>query len=500
MRFDPDGTRLPIKVDSTSNGEFVPTALSRAAQAANRRAQEAVGQVARRLGLTRRDFLTRSTGAAATLLAFNEAHAAFGATGGRFALPAEAAYEQAAADSILADDAQLVFDMQLHCMDPAGDWAKGSDGRRWAQLLTHVSPQRQHCNATEEDFSCFSAEFLVREVFMDSDTDAGVVSAIWGRQGENPTPIAYAAEARALVAALEGPQRCLIQGGVLPNEPGALDFMDVQAREFGISAWKLYPQWGPDGVGYHMDDPAIGIPMIEKARETGVTIIAAHRGLSLAYFNPGSGDLATFDDAYADPRDIARCAAMYPDVTFICYHSGFEPGVVEGPYNADDPQGIDRLLHEALAHGLRRNEGNLYAELGALWRVKMADPQQAAHVMGKLLRYFGEERILWGTDCIWFGSPQDQIQAFRAFEISTEFQERFGYPALTPARKARILGLNAAALHGLDPDSMRKSGRDDAVNRRRRAYREAPDPSFLTYGPKTRRDFVRLLARGDGYP
>ena len=38
--------------------------------------------------------------------------------------------------------------------------------------------------------------------------------------------------------------------------------------------------------------------------------------------------------------------------------------------------------------------------------------------------------MLWGTDSIFYGSPQDQIQAFRAFQISDEFQERFGYPAL----------------------------------------------------------------------
>ena len=48
----------------------------------------------------------------------------------------------------------------------------------------------------------------------------------------------------------------------------------------------------------------------------------------------------------------------------------------------------------------------------------------AAHVVGKLLKYVGEDRVLWGTDSIWFGSPQDQIQAFRAFQISEEFQER----------------------------------------------------------------------------
>ena len=58
--------------------------------------------------------------------------------------------------------------------------------------------------------------------------------------------------------------------------------------------------------------------------------------------------------------------------------------------------------------------------------------------------------MLWGTDSLWYGSPQDQIQAFRAFEISPELQERYGYPALTPEVKRKILGGNALALYGVD--------------------------------------------------
>lgn len=57
--------------------------------------------------------------------------------------------------------------------------------------------------------------------------------------------------------------------------------------------------------------------------------------------------------------------------------------------------------------------------------------------------------MLWGTDSIWYGSPQDQIQAFRAFEITPEFQERFGYPALTKGLKAKVLGLNGARVYGV---------------------------------------------------
>jgi predicted TIM-barrel fold metal-dependent hydrolase len=73
-------------------------------------------------------------------------------------------------------------------------------------------------------------------------------------------------------------------------------------------------------------------------------------------------------------------------------------------------------------------------------------------VLGKLLRAVGEDRILWGTDSIWYGPPQFLIDAFRAFTIPQRMQDEFGYPPLTPAVKAKILGPNAAALYGFDPN------------------------------------------------
>ena len=58
---------------------------------------------------------------------------------------------------------------------------------------------------------------------------------------------------------------------------------------------------------------------------------------------------------------------------------------------------------------------------------------------------------MWGTDSIWFGTPQDQIQALRTFQISEELQERHGYPALTDEIKAKIFGVNSARLYGIEP-------------------------------------------------
>ena len=104
----------------------------------------------------------------------------------------------------------------------------------------------------------------------------------------------------------------------------------------------------------------------------------------------------------------------------------------------------------------------------------MRDPDQAAHLLGKLLKHFGDDNVLWGTDSIWYGSPQDQIQAFRAFEISGEFQQRYGYPALTHERKTKILGLNAARVYGIEPAAMRRKLKRDKVQKSRLDYLNDP--------------------------
>ena len=106
-------------------------------------------------------------------------------------------------------------------------------------------------------------------------------------------------------------------------------------------------------------------------------------------------------------------------------------------------------MKSLLDNGVQPNS-NVYAELGSTWRGVMSDPTQAAHVLGKLLKYVGEDNVCWGTDCIWYGAPQPQIVAFRAFEIDPELAQEHGYPQLTAEVKAKVFGLNAAKLYGID--------------------------------------------------
>jgi predicted TIM-barrel fold metal-dependent hydrolase len=186
-------------------------------------------------------------------------------------------------------------------------------------------------------------------------------------------------------------------------------------------------------------------------------------------------------------------------VNFLVYHSGFIADRPEGPYNPDRGEGIDALIRSVEEHGVPKNS-NVYAELGSTWRYAMRDPDNAAHIVGKLVKHIGEKNVLYGSDCIWYGSPQDQIQAFRTFQISEAFQERYGYPKMTPELRARIFGLNATHPYGIDVDEVMRRARQDVIEHRRAEYRQHPDPHFLTFGPKNRREFLANLKARGGSP
>ena len=488
MTAEAEGPALPVKIDSTSNGEFLPVAVPDRLQAACDRAAERVSDNARRLGLPRRQFMASLCGAATTFVALNEAHAARGNAGGRFAVRPEAAFEPAAAAEDLTSDG-LIFDVQTHMVDPQGSW-RNNAGRAFERILAWW-PQGS-CGAPDPT-DCYDVDHFIREVFLDSETDLAVLSFVPAPEPYNPLSAKEADNVRRLVDTLDAGHRLLLHGMVLPNLPPPsrqLDAMAEAAAAWPIAAWKVYTQWGPKGRGWALDDPKIGIPFIEQARALGIKNICIHKGLPLRRMSP---DFVTC-------ADVGRAAKLFPDVNFIVYHSGFETDRREGPYDpADAARGIDALVKSLADNGIPPNR-NVYAELGSTWRMVMRDPTAAAHTLGKLLKHVGEDRVLWGTDSIWYGSPQDQILAFRSFEISAALQDRHGYPALTPAIKVKVFGLNGISVYGLDMADFRRKAETDAVRVARENYRPQSSPSFSTYGPRTRREFLELERLRGGYP
>jgi hypothetical protein len=289
------------------------------------------------------------------------------------------------------------------------------------------------------------------------------------------------------VSALCTEQRILMHGGAYPHVgdlDAALEAMTQAREEFDIAAWKIYTMI-PQPAAFYFDDhdptkPQVGQAFIDHVREIGPPIICTHKGLK---------DIVFSNEELSAPVDIGPAAARNEDIGFVVYHSGFELGHSEGEYTEETAdQGTNRLVKSLLDAGIEPNS-NVYAELGGTWRLVMSDPERAAHVIGKLLKYVGEDRVVWGTDSIWYGSPQDQIQAMRTFQISDEFQERYGYPALTDEIKAKIFGLNSAQLYGIEPQAIECEFTREELQ----SAREEIAAPARTYGPSTGAEVAAVL-------
>ena len=53
------------------------------------------------------------------------------------------------------------------------------------------------------------------------------------------------------------------------------ELMQEAIARYPIAAWKCYTQWGPEGVGWELDSPDIGIPFIEQVQMIDKRVLEA---------------------------------------------------------------------------------------------------------------------------------------------------------------------------------------------------------------------------------
>ncbi len=496
----------PIHLGNFSTGEYLHEQTPRE-RLIRRLILERADAQARRLGVDRREFLASAMGMATSLGVVNlvagcgSDRAAPGGSDGGFAVPDAAAVECELAEDILDTSRDFIFDIQTHHIEREGDWRTTNPDV--GPTLAAYFASFNAC-AAADPIDCIDAEAYIDKIFLQSDTTVAVLSgfptALCTDERTtgcgNPLDSDAIARSRDRVNALARSQRVLNHCQVNPNDRLDLQLalMERVHAQYGVAGWKVYPPWGPEGPGWFLDDPDVGIPFIEKARALGAVNVCIHKGIVF----PG------WDAEAADPRDVGVVARMFPDVNFIVYHSGIELGAAgEGPYNPDAPAGTDRLVQTVLDNELGTGS-NVYAELGSVWAQVFTQPEVAQHVIGKLLLYLGEDNVLWGSECVWLGSPQPQIEAFRVFEISTELQEQYGYPALTPALKAKILGLSSARIYGVDPEATRCRIRAEQLGRLKDAMDAELGPRRWAFqqmgGPRTRREWFDFIRATRGKP
>jgi hypothetical protein len=438
----------PVFLRPLGTDEFEAPKLSEEQRRAVRRVLARGPDDAARTGLALGDYWSGRRGTAAGLRALNE-------EAGRtfYEVPHEATLDQAAADETFRA-LDVVIDVHTHFMADrqhlyaqadsqlasyrwmAPDWWSGLDG------LTFYS----------------FAEYL-RCLFLESETAVAVLTS--------PPPDGAGvpfltneelAGTRALIDRLAGSGRLLNHIVVHPTDPLSFDMLESWRDQFSPAAWKLYTTgrmappgsdvtWEP-GTHWMLDDERTGLPFLELSRKLGIRRHCVHKGLSVQV-DCGS------------PRDVGPVARMFPDMAFAVYHSGWEGTPTEGPYTeATAHEGTNRLVTTLLENGLGPGS-NVYADLGTTWFALIKKPLEAAHVLGKLLRYVGEDNILWGTDATWYGPTQPVIDAFRAFQIPDELCRAHGYPKLTPEIRAKILGRNAARFYGIDLAAARQAAMTD---------------------------------------
>lgn len=464
---------LPIPSRIVSNEEFLPPEPTSKQIEYEARLRALAEHHAKRRGISESEYLRNPCGMAAALFAMNMVF-------GKYydVAPAELEDPQACAERVPRD--QFIFDVQTHHVDVRRKWYDDTPDGKKIQMFFRLL---RSGGSIDESLEQLNRAHYVKEVFGDSDTDVAVISGVPTRDwSKNPLPPDQMADTRRFVNELAGSRRVLAHGLLRPNL-GSAEFeeMERQVRDLKIEAWKMYTGAEIGEQAWFMDDEKTAYPFWERTQKLGVRNLCVHKGLPLGLFH----------EKACMPLDLEKAALDWPGLNFIVYHSGFRgwgmlaggtgPKVVDP--RSDDPQEIPWISD--LLRILKRNPKirNIWFELGSTFhQMTLRDPTLCLHMLGQMLLIAGPERILWGTDSIWNGSPQSQIERFRRLEMTPELMERFGYPPLDDGVKRRILGLNAAELYGLDAEAVLREVRVDRLAKMREEYRAHPDPSHTQFG------------------
>jgi len=541
--------QAPVPTRMVSNGEYMPHPQTDKQKQVEARVKEIAGSAAKKLGITRRQFLEGTGGLAASFLAMNEVY------GANFSVSQAELFEPAAHDENGPPKDLFVLDDQTHIVrssmngpnalralaqgpGPAsttagflynpfngvGGNAAGVDelGNAW----TPWNPEQLGPDAPPDSGppTTLLGEFhlgeYIKRMYLEAQTSVSVISnanfALFTPPGStNPQPVTnihdslvneiltgwQTAQCRDFINRLAGSTRALAHAQLYPG-PGNLadplfgDYTQWQIENMGPDSWKGYnvADAASSGAGtpfaqWRLDDEVIAYPMYQVIARNrhmlkthpGFFNMCIHKGLSPSPdFTVGTNNTPEF----GNPDDMVKVATDWPQFNWIIYHSSIRPAFwvlqslqdIENLAGAMDPIFLtDSDGHTVpnirwstqfaqIAGGKyvagaeptskspssTRRLPNVYAELGTTMASMIVTfPTVWAHLIGQLLHYMGEDNIVFGSDSLWYGGPQWQIEALWRFQIPESIADRWGYPALTYAAKRKILGLNSARLYGL---------------------------------------------------
>ncbi|HMJ36611.1 MAG TPA: amidohydrolase family protein [Baekduia sp.] len=186
---------------------------------------------------------------------------------------------------------------------------------------------------------------------------------------------------------------------------------------YDLKGVKLYTaEWKGASRGFRLDTPETA-RYLEKVQELGIKNVHVHKGPTIWPLDR---------DAF-DVKDVDGAATAFPELNFIVEHVG-----------------LPRLEDFCW---IATQEPNVYGGLPVALPFIHTRPRYFAQIIGELLYWIGEDRILFGSDyAIW--QPKWLIEKFVDFQIPEDLQSELGL--LTTGIKKKILGLNAAKLYDLE--------------------------------------------------
>jgi predicted TIM-barrel fold metal-dependent hydrolase len=436
----------PIPTQVVSNGEFTPLPQTKQQKQVEARIKELADDLGRNHGMNRRQFLSSSAGMAAAFMAMNEVF------GPLYSVARAEASTPGAADERAAGLArQFIFDCQTHFV--RDDYT--TDITPMAQFAkAHWNPDLQN----ETSLDRFKFGNYVKEIYVDSDTDVCILS---GSPVDDEVNLFLTndqiAAARASVNAIAGSRRMLAHGIIQPKSEGWLDDVDYCIEELNIDSWKGYTIGDPlfqtrRQSQWRLDDEERVYPFYEKALNAGINTVCIHKGLMPADFESSWADLWR----YATVWDLGKAAADWPEINFVIYHSAMRPFIELPDASLQEFEDNGRIdwITDLAEIPKKFGVSNVYAELGTCFaNTSVTHPRLAAAMLGQLIQGLGSDHVIWGTDSVWYGSPQWQIEALRRLEIPEDMQEKHGFAALGAADgpvKNAIFSGNAAKMYDLD--------------------------------------------------
>jgi predicted TIM-barrel fold metal-dependent hydrolase len=404
--------------------------------------------MAKRLGISRRRFFQSAAGMATAFLAMNDTYGPiFGVS------RAEAQTPEQANERAKKLSGQFIMDMHTHFL------RTGTNIKTFINQRNAVGKAGWNKALAEKEQTIEDLMFqnYLKEIYLDSDTKVACIS---GAPSEVPADWFLTnemkAQARASVNAIAGTKRMFAHAIFTPGYDGWMEQVDKAIAELKPDSMKGYTIGDNTNKDmskhpWRLDDEKLVYPAYEKFVKAGLRNVCIHKGL----FPPSVEKQFPHLLAYSDVRDVAKAAKDWPQLNFIIYHGAYRNGPAKEAFADFERTGRVEWVSDLADIPAKAGVKNVYADVGQLFaQTTIAEPRLSAVMMGILIKGLGADHVNWGTDAIWTGAPQWQIEALRRLEIPDELQKKYGFAALGPADgkvKNAIFGGNNARLYNYTP-------------------------------------------------